>query len=382
MRKQVIYTEKLMRPIAHFSHAVRVGQMIYVGATAGTDHALQLAGTRVGYVDAMAQTRKMLDNLETVLGLLGGKLDDLVQVKTYLADPRDIAAAREINIARLGAPGPVQAFVGSHAFPLPQAAIELDAIAVLGGARQHYASSARHNEALRTGNRFYATAAPAPGQDGQPADLDRQIEMAFASLGDLLSRAGMGVADLVHLHVTLSHVSDAAEFRDRASKVLGESAVAITIVIAPPPETAIRVQIEAFALTGGGQYLASGNGRDRAAVLAGNEIYFSGQLGQRQDGRLPGGAERQIDAAWSYVEVLLEASKCSPENVLRTNNILTDWRDYVSFNRGYAKHVARPYPPRTTVLAALENPEARAQIEGIAYCGTEDVTIVDVRPVE
>jgi hypothetical protein len=61
---------------------------------------------------------------------------------------------------------------------------------------------------------------------------------------------------------------------------------------------------------------------------------------------------------------------------------LTDWRDYAAFNRGYGKHVGRPYPPRTTVLASLEHPEARTQIEGIAYCGTEDVTIVDVRPEE
>ncbi len=383
MRRQVIYTEKLMRPIAHFSHAVRVGQVIYVGATAGTDQALRLAGTRMGYVDAVAQTRQMLDNLETVLGLLGGTLADLVQVKTYLADPRDIVPARDISIARLGDPGPVQAFVGSHAFPLPQAAIELDAIAVLAGAREHYASSAPFNEALRIGDRFYATAAPPIGQQDAPPDLIRQIDTAFTSLADLLSKAGLRVADLVHLHVTLSHVSEAAVFRARADKILGDNAIATTIVIAPPPHPAMRVQIEAFALAGGGRWVASGKtGRRGGVVVAGDEIYFGEQLGQDRDGMLAGGAERQIDAAWIGLEAKLKAAGCPPENVLRTNNILTDWRDYAGFNRGYGVHVERPYPPRTTVLASLEDPEARTQIEGIAYCGTEDAIIVDVRPEE
>ena len=35
MPKQVIYTDRLMRPIAHFSHAARVGSVVHVERDSG-----------------------------------------------------------------------------------------------------------------------------------------------------------------------------------------------------------------------------------------------------------------------------------------------------------------------------------------------------------
>jgi enamine deaminase RidA (YjgF/YER057c/UK114 family) len=374
MRRKVTFTDKLMRPIAHFSHAVRVGEMIYVGATAGTDQTRQLVGSRVGYVDAMAQTRQMLDNLATVLGLLGGKLSDVVKVKTYLTDPRDIAGAREISVGRVGRES-VQAFVGSHAFPLPQAAVELDAIAILDGEPREGVSLSGGDEALRVGKRVYATVT---SRGDNSSGLATQVAVAFANLAELLSELALGLSDLVHLHVTVSHVAEAAVFRSQAGKTLGDAAVALTVLVAPLPDPSLRFQIEAYALIGGGRWIAAG----RNAVMAGDELYFGAQLGRASDGGFLHGAEPQVDAAWNGIEAMLRSVNVSPHGVLRTNNILTDWRDYAAFNRGYGKHVDRPYPPRTTVLATLEYPEARTQIEGIAYCGSEEAAIVDVRPEE
>jgi enamine deaminase RidA (YjgF/YER057c/UK114 family) len=55
------------------------------------------------------------------------------------------------------------------------------------------------------------------------------------------------------------------------------------------------------------------------------------------------------------------------EDVVRTNNILTDWRLYAGFNAGYGAFVAPPYPPRATVHAKLADPRACVQIEAIAH---------------
>ncbi len=37
MAKRVVASDRLMQPIAHFSHGVRVGPVVHLGAAAGVD---------------------------------------------------------------------------------------------------------------------------------------------------------------------------------------------------------------------------------------------------------------------------------------------------------------------------------------------------------
>jgi enamine deaminase RidA (YjgF/YER057c/UK114 family) len=71
MAKKIIHTDRLMKPIAHFSHAVRVGNVIHIGATAGTDSQRQVSGSVAGMVDIADQTARMFANVGIVLNLLG-----------------------------------------------------------------------------------------------------------------------------------------------------------------------------------------------------------------------------------------------------------------------------------------------------------------------
>ena len=54
MPKKTIFTERLMRPIAHFSHAARIGNVVHVGATAGVHPDLRLAGESPGRIDVVS----------------------------------------------------------------------------------------------------------------------------------------------------------------------------------------------------------------------------------------------------------------------------------------------------------------------------------------
>src|SRR5690606_13035338 len=98
-------------------------------------------------------------------------------------------------------------------------------------------------------------------------------------------------------------------------------------------------------------------------VLAGDDLYIGGQYGIAADGRLARGVEAQTLAAWARVRALLNAAGMTTEHILRTNNILTDWRTYAGFNAGYGANVRKPYPPRATVLGALALPGALVQVE-------------------
>ena len=146
MTKEVIWTDQLMIPIAHFSHAVKVENVIHVGATAGTDAERRLAGATRGLVDVSAQIYKMFENLETVLGLLGAGLGDVARLKTYLADPRSTPLYHEIYAKCFRTVRPSHTVVASWGFPLPQAAVELDALGIIGAAaairaRRRYSKS-------------------------------------------------------------------------------------------------------------------------------------------------------------------------------------------------------------------------------------------------
>ena len=95
MPKHVVYTDRLMRPIANFSHASRVGDIVHVGATAGVFPNLRLAGDSAGRIDVVAQTRKMFENLETAL-----RLNALTGNLIFMATPEEEADAVQLQLRR------------------------------------------------------------------------------------------------------------------------------------------------------------------------------------------------------------------------------------------------------------------------------------------
>ena len=144
---------------------------------------------------------------------------------------------------------------------------------------------------------------------------------------------------------------------------------------------AATVVLEAVAVAGGGIAVAGdvaspGFALGPAAVLAGDELYIGGQYGVDRSGRLAHGIKAQTLAAWDRIRFLLEAAGMTAGHILRTNNVLTDWRSYQGFNAGYGANVQEPYPPRATVLGSLAMPGALVQIEAVAHRAGDAATIV------
>jgi enamine deaminase RidA (YjgF/YER057c/UK114 family) len=108
-------------------------------------------------------------------------------------------------------------------------------------------------------------------------------------------------------------------------------------------------------------------------------LFLCGQLGLREDaGRSD--VKEQTELAWERLHSLIAGAGFGKDSMLRTNNILTDWRDYAGFNVGYGKNVHEPYMPRATVLGQIGTSGARVQIEGIAHRHGADATILQVPP--
>ena len=365
MPKQQLDTDRLMRPIAHFSHAVRIGDVIHIGATAGTDAARRLAGTTSGLADAAAQSAQMFRNIATGLEAFGASVRDIVRLKIYLADLRDLSAYRAAFNAALGDQTLDHAIVGAWGFPLPQALLEADVVAVVG----------------KTKTPFTCTIGPAAEGSAGGMTPAAQMNAALDRLDEQLANARLGRRDIVNLHVTLADARDLAAFISAYRWRFQAPFPAVTLVGAPLTDPYARVQIEATAVAGGGEPILVDGVRAAfeyasPAVAAGDDVYLSAQSGF--DETQPSGIEPQTRATWAALTRVLAAAGLTREHILRTSNVLVDWRDYQGFNAGYGANVTTPYPPRVTVLNTLAHPLARVQIEGLAHRHGDRATVLTV----
>ena len=354
MGKTVIRTDALMKPIAHFSHGMRIGHEIHLGATAGTDPNRRLVGIPPGLTDARAQADRMYRNMKLALELLGGGLGDVVRLKVYVTDWRDLGACEEAYAAHFQSGHPSRVTVGTWGFPLPHAVIEAELTAVVG----------------RPGDQRHVVA----GAD--------DLKQALSRLANLLADSGVNASEVVKVTVTLADLRDYAAFEHLYLGLFKPPYPARTVTQAPLCEAARRVEIEAVAIAGGGKAIEpSGLHRQRgaasAAILAGDHLFVSAQPGLDEKGRVAAGADDQARAAWRRIQAILAAAGMQAGDVLRTNNWLTDWRSYTAFNEGYGEFVEPPYPPRTTVIGGILEPQSLLQIEAQAHRQGRSATVLE-----
>ncbi len=372
MTKKVIYTDRLMKPIAHFSHAVRIGNVIHIGATAGTDSQRRLNGSVAGMVDISEQTRRMFDNVAVVLGLLGARLEHTVRIKTYISDIRDQKRYRELYDGAFGRIAPDHIVVGSAGFPLPQAAIELDLIAVVDEP-----ITRTPGVGVAAAGRFYCSCSK-PCTQGNFEDYAMEV---LLKVRKRVERGGFSASKVASLHVTLADCRDVTAFDRALEKAFDAELPACTLVVAPLADERALCQVEAIAAAGELRRLAGGQSIGSAGVIAGDDLYIGGKVGEQRDGQLAVGTRGQTVAAWDGVRAVLSRAGMNSECILRTNNVLTDWRFYVDFNAGYGANVSEPFPPRATVLGGLARSGAVVQIEAVAHRLGAEATIVQVPDV-
>jgi 2-iminobutanoate/2-iminopropanoate deaminase len=108
------------------------------------------------------------------------------------------------------------------------------------------------------------------------------------------------------------------------------------------------------------------------AVRAGDCVYVSGQVGlDPATGQLaPGGIGAETHQVLSNIQKLLEACGASMAQVVRCGVYLTNAADFKPMNEVYADFFGQGKPARTTIIvAALPMPEAKIEVDVIAYVG-------------
>jgi 2-aminomuconate deaminase len=122
------------RPRGKYPHVKRAGDFLFVSGTSARRADDTIAGTDVDALgttrlDVRLQTRAVIENIRDILQSVGARLDDLVEISTYLVNMNDFAGYNEVYGEFFGHDGPARTTVAVHQLPHPHLLIEVRATA-------------------------------------------------------------------------------------------------------------------------------------------------------------------------------------------------------------------------------------------------------------
>jgi 2-iminobutanoate/2-iminopropanoate deaminase len=116
-------------PISHYTDGVAAGGWVHVSGMLALDR----DGKLVGGDDVAAQTERVLENVGAVLRQAGAGFEHVVKVTVYVRRIGDRAAINTVRKSFFGESRPASTLVEVSAFVIPEALVEIDAVAYLGG---------------------------------------------------------------------------------------------------------------------------------------------------------------------------------------------------------------------------------------------------------
>jgi 2-aminomuconate deaminase len=122
------------KPRGKYPHIKRAGDFLFVSGTSARRADNSIAGAEVDelgttHLDIRVQTRTVLENVRDILKSVGARLEDVVEVTTYLVNMNDFAGYNDVYGEFFGYDGPARTTVAVHQLPHPHLLIEVRAMA-------------------------------------------------------------------------------------------------------------------------------------------------------------------------------------------------------------------------------------------------------------
>jgi 2-aminomuconate deaminase len=121
-------------PRGKYPHIKRGGDFLFVSGTSSRRSDNTIAGAEVDSMgttklDIREQTRVVIENIRDILHSEGSRLQDVVEVTTYLVNMNDFGGYNEVYGEFFGYDGPARTTVAVHQLPHPHLLIEIRATA-------------------------------------------------------------------------------------------------------------------------------------------------------------------------------------------------------------------------------------------------------------
>lgn len=117
-------------PRGKFPHVKRVGDFIFVSGTSSRRPDNSFEGVEVDEfgttnLDIKAQTKAVLENIDSILAEEGASLKDIVDVTSFLVNMNDFGGYNEVYAQYFDYEGPTRTTVAVHQLPHPHLLIEI-----------------------------------------------------------------------------------------------------------------------------------------------------------------------------------------------------------------------------------------------------------------
>ena len=127
MQKRVILTDKVAPPLGAYSHAIRVGDLLFIAGQVAVDR----NGNLVGKGDSAAQTRQAMENIQALLEAAGATFENVVKMNIYVLNMADREAMGKARLPFLKQPYPTSTLVEVRQLASPDYLVEIEAVAAL-----------------------------------------------------------------------------------------------------------------------------------------------------------------------------------------------------------------------------------------------------------
>jgi len=387
-RRINVASGRTLEKLAHYSRALRVGDMVLQSGTTAIDR----QGNVRGVGDVAKQVESIMTIAEWSLGKAGGKLADVVRSRIYVTDIQvgDGAARTLARYLRDARPAATLVQVNGLARPEQLVEIELDLVDGAGaGARRISSGRAIEDEyaysrAVRVGERVFVsgtTALSARGVVEGKGDLYRQTRHTMDTILSALGEAGAAREDIVYTKTFLTDLGRSADYTRAWLEALGDVRPTSTLLGIPAlvlPEMLIEIEAEAIigaAKTRRDIYTPQQREKPRGyarAVEVGDRIWVSGCTSMNAAGepQAAGDWAAQTDLSIETARWALAQAGASLDDVVRRRTFTVEGttanRPHGEGPAWFAKSCPASLGCR---IAGLARPELLVEVEVAAVKG-------------
>jgi aminoacrylate peracid reductase len=350
-----------------FSAAVKAGGFIYLSGTLAVDDRGALAGAG----DVTAQTRRVIEKLQTVLTASGSSLDRVLAVTVYLKSPADFQAMNDAYKMYWPKDPPTRTTVIAD-LVLPGALVEMSMIAAPAGAERtvvHPSAWLRspnpYSYAIKSGDTLFLSGIISRnGRDNTSVagDVTTQTDVVLKNAGELLAAAGMTYSNVVSARVFVTQPEAFQPMNAAYRKYFPTAPPARATVVAGLTASQYLVEMTMIASSAPREAINDGapNPNLSTAIRAGHHVYLSGALGVTADNH--GDIASQTRAVLEGLRATLSAAGCTPADVVDAVVYLGKTEGFSSMDDEYRRFFGREFPARSTVKAGLLVPDGAIEI--------------------
>jgi enamine deaminase RidA (YjgF/YER057c/UK114 family) len=324
-----------------FRQAVRCGDSIFVSAQSAIDNSAPDTVVHAG--DMAKQAQLAMEKLKKEIVELGGTMDDVVKLNTYMVGREGWKESAEIQ-GEYFTGGTAYSAVVVPALSHPDLLIQVDAVAILSGERTYsdpddcykLPADVPFHQGVRAGTRIYVSGQVSATPEGDlihPDDMPAQTRVALERIQAVLKELGASMNDVVKTNVYYGRVDtfkDSVELRsDFFTEGPTSTGVAVPVWIRPD----FLLQMDAAAIVDTPRVYVdppSGTTVSRAGMKApmregvrcGNMIYVMGQESMDEHGGFlfPGDLPRQTSRTMENIDAILHLLGATMDDVVKLNN--------------------------------------------------------------